>query len=97
MDDELLQMDDKFRRPFCAPRVERWKNFGCVSLEERLACHREETVVSLLESMASAEGKISCLAAMLFGDGGLLTCFGFRRLRDVCWRLCTHHQTHGCA
>ena len=61
------------------------------------AWDREETVVSPVETLVSAEEKTSCLAAMLYGDGGLLTCFGSRRLRGACLRLCTHHQTHGFA
>lgn len=62
-----------------------------------LAGSREETVLSLVETLASAEEKTSCLAVMLYGDGGLPICFGSRRLRGACSRLCTHHQTHGCA
>lgn len=82
--DEPLQMDGMFRRPFSAPHVELWKSFDCVLLGEMPACHTEETVLSPVETQVAAEGEISCLVAMVFGDDGLPTCFGSRRLRGVC-------------
>ena len=61
------------------------------------ACRREVTVLSLAEILAAAEENTFCLAVMLYGDGGLPTCFDSRHLRGACLRLCIHHQTHGCA
>lgn len=48
------------------------------------AYHREETVLCLVETRASAEEKTSYPAVMLDGDGDLPTCFDFRRSRGAC-------------
>ena len=62
-----------------------------------LAGHREEIVLCLVETLASAGGKISYLVVTLFDDGGRPICFGSHRLRGAYWRFYTLHQTHGCA
>lgn len=61
------------------------------------AWRMEETALSLVETLASAEEKISYLVVMLYGGGSRPTCYGSRHLRGACSRFCTHHQTHGCA
>ena len=48
------------------------------------AYRREVTVLSLAETLALVEENTFCLGVMLYGDGGLPTCFDSRHLRDAC-------------
>lgn len=62
-----------------------------------LAWRMEETALSLVETLLSAEEKTSYLMATLYGGGSRPTCYESRRLHGAWPRFCTHHQTHGCA